>query len=275
MSTKRFNRKFELTIIVDGKSILIKDPIRIVFSADKSIFGSLNKMNILIYNLNRSSRLALVKDKEEKKDIGISLKVGYDDKVELIYSGSVQVGYNEKQGADIVTGIESHDGLIDYLFAYTSKTIGKGGNVQQAVIDDMPNTATGVISKKDALTRPKVVVGNSYTELEKSLNPDETMYIDNGVINIIKVDEAIRLTTTVVNAETGLKSTPTRENQKVTFETVLNPAVKIGHLIKLESKTAPHLDGVYKVDTINYEGDNYGQDWTQTATGRLFNNKVR
>lgn len=282
MTVKRFIRDYFLEITVDGRVIEITPPLKIVFSADKSIFGSLNKMNIQVYNLNRTNRLSLVKDAEEIKYIGVSLSVGYKrengsegndsslKESDLIFKGTVHTASNEKQGSDIITSMESLDGGYDFLNSYTSKSVGKGGDMVQAIIEDMPNTDTGVINKKDALTRPKVIVGNSIEQIQKMLNPDETWFIENEIINIIKIDELVNKNVTVVNAKTGMVSTPTRENKRITFQTKLNPSIKIGELAKIESVTAPHLDGVYRVDTIEYSGDNYGPDWDQLVTGVLF-----
>jgi len=30
--------------------------------------------------------------------------------------------------------------------------------------------------------------------------------------------------------------------------------------------TAPHLNGVYRLETITYKGDNYGSTWGQTVS---------
>ena len=61
---------------------------------------------------------------------------------------------------------------------------------------------------------------------------------------------------------------------KVTFSTLMNPFIKIGGRVNLSSKVAPHLDGIYRVDSIVYNGDNRGQDWKQDCTGFLVNSGV-
>lgn len=289
-SESRFNRIYRLNIQVDGRDILIEntksDPskdtgngLKIVFSAYKSIYGGINKMSIQIYNLNESNRLALVKDREEKKFIPFSLEIGYagisksNKKTELIFKGTVMTASSSREGVDMVTSIDSYDGGFDFINSYTNKVVKPGADPTKEIIKDMANTEEGKVDKKSNLTRPKVLVGNSTDLIEKSLNPGEIWYIDNEKIYVIKETDVTSGDVPIVSAQTGLISTPTRESKKVTFTTLMNPVIKIGNRVLIDSKTAPHLNGVYKVQTINYVGDNYGSDWNQTVTCEPFSGK--
>lgn len=270
----RFIRDYELVVRVTGGNVTVKPPMKIEFQADKSTRGQLNKIQIKLYNLSEKNRLALAKDAEQRKVIPLSLSVGYKNKLELVYKGTVHKGGNSRQGADIITTLEGLDGGFDYLNSFTNKTVASGEIVVDAVLGDMPNTTKGKINKRPVLTRPKILIGNSIQLIEDTLNPGESWYIDNEQLFIISENEVVSQLIPVVSAETGLISTPTRDSQEVTFQTLMNPSVKIGYRIKLISKTAPHLDGIYKIHTISYSGDNYGDDWSQTCTGLLASGAV-
>lgn len=279
--TSRFERTFKLIIEVDGKVIEILPPLKLVFNAYKSVFGGLNKMSMQIFNLKEDTRLRLVKDKEQVKIIKYSFETGYvgmgenKGKTELIFRGTVQEGSNSREGPDIITTLETLDGGTDFLNSYTNMTVKPGAKpIEEIINKDMPNTEIGKIDKKDNLTRPKVLVGNSVDLIEKSLNPGETWYIENEKFYIIKDEDTTSKFIPIVSAVTGLLSTPTRKDKVVTFSSLMNPSIKIGERIKLVSKTAPHLDGIYRVDTINYAGDNYGQEWDQIVSARLFSGKI-
>ena len=98
MSTPRFSRDYILRITAGGLNIEITPPIQIVFDITKSIRGGINKMNIQITNLVETKRLSLVKDTEEsEKIIPVALFVGYQDRVEMIFKGTVQTGGNARQ----------------------------------------------------------------------------------------------------------------------------------------------------------------------------------
>lgn len=263
----RFNRDYELTVKVGTtRSVIIKPPMRISFNAEKSISGGLNKMTVRIFNLKETSRMALVKDAEQIKVIPILFKVGYTGSLHLIFKGTVHRGQNSREGVDMVTELECLDGGFDFLNSFTSKTVkGKSKAIDEILID-MPNTKKGKFTVIEDVLRPKVLVGSSIKLIDEMLNDGEAWYIGDEKLYIVKDNEVVSSFVPVVNASTGLISTPSREQQKITFETMMNPTLRIAGLNKLESKTAQHLDGVYKIETISYSGDTHGKDWKQKVT---------
>ena len=270
MRTPRFNRTFTLEIDIGTRTEIIRPPMRISFEVDKSTSGGLNKAIIQLYNIEERKRLALAKDAEQnEKRIPIRLSCGYEDRQELIFKGTIFTGGTERQGPDLVTTIESQDGGFDFNNSFTSRTVIGSGLSVNAILEDMVNTGIGKITPRPVLTRPKVLVGNSAELLNSLVTPNETWYIEDEQLYIIKENEVTSRFIPVVNAATGLISTPTRENKKVTFQTLINPTVKIGRRVKLESTTAPYMNGVYRIETITYSGDNYGDAWSQTCTGML------
>jgi hypothetical protein len=269
MTNPRFSRNYVLVITVDGRNVVITPPMQIVFEVTKSIRGGLNKMNIQITNLSENKRLSLVKDAVQRKIMPVGLSVGYQDRIELIFKGTIHTGSNSRQGPDLLTSLECLDGGEDFLNSFTARTVEGGRRAIDAALEDMPNTETGKITDRPVLTRPKVLVGNSARLIDDTVGPGETWYIDNEQLYVIKDNEVTSGLKPVVSAATGLISTPTRDSKLVTFETLMNPSVKIGGLASLKSSTAPHLDGIYRIETISYGGDNYGDAWTQTCTGTL------
>jgi hypothetical protein len=250
----------------------VRPPFRVAFQVDKSTSGQLNKMNIVIYNLAEQNRLTVVKDSEENKRIPISLSVGYDGRFETIFKGSIKTGANERQGADILTKIIALDGGTDGLESFTNRTVEGGARAVDACLADMPNTGIGKINVRPILSRPKILVGNSLRLIEDTIGPGESWYIDNEQLFIVSDDEVTSNFIPVVSAATGLISTPSRESSEVTFETKINPTIKIGSRVDLRSATAPQLNGVYKVNIISYAGDNFGEAWNQVCTGKTANN---
>lgn len=267
----RFNRDYKLVITKDEKEITVSPPIRIVFDASKSINGGLNKLNLKVYNLNEATRLSIVKDKEDNTYVGIKLYVGYDNRLELIFKGSIFRAQNIREGAEYYNSIECLDGGVDYLHSFTSRTV-KGGKVVETLLQDMPNTTIGKVADIQALIRPKVLVGNTTKIIDEFVSDDMSWYIDNEQLYIIGENQVVSKLIPIVDASTGLLNTPENDLKKITFSTILNPAIRIGGQVNLISKTAPHLNGVYKVDTIVFKGDNYGNDWTQTISGYLSDN---
>ena len=264
----RFGRDFELVVRVGTKDVIINPPFRVVFDGTDSESGGLNKIQIQLYNLPERKRLLLVKDREGPAIIPVSFSVGYENNLQLLFKGAIDVGQNERQGPDIITTIGCKDGL-DTLDAFTARTVKGGQTAVNALIEDMPVTTAGKITERPVLTRPKVLVGNSLLLIEETIGPGESLFIKDEKLYILKSNEVLGRFTPLVNAATGLISTPTREANIVTFQTLMNPSIKIGKLAQLQSVTAPHLDGIYKIRDINYSGDNYGDDWSMSCTGLL------
>lgn len=263
LNSQRFGRDYELIITLNtGEAIAIKPPIRIQFDCVKSVDGGLNSCRVRIYNLSKDKRKKLIKeDTDINTKMPFLLKCGYN-KIEKIFQGFILESFSEKSGADIVTTIVAMDGLVDAQGSYTSQTVKKGDAIN-VILKDMPNTTRAKISERPVLNRAKVLVGNSLKLVENNLKDDETYFIDEGKLYIIKQNEVISDLVPLVNASTGLLLTPVKKKYEVTFNTLLNPSIKIGGQVKLESIYAENLNGTYKILTITYRGDSQGTDWSQ------------
>ena len=263
MNNDRFMRDYELIIKTNtGEAIIIRPPIRIQFDSVKSVDAGLNSCRVRIYNLSKDKRKKLVKDDTDTKTkLEFLLKAGYN-KIETLFKGFILECFSEKSGADIVTTAVSMDGLVDAQGSYTSTTVKKGDAIN-VILKDMPNTTRARISERPVVNRAKVLVGNSLKLVENNLKDDETYYIDEGKLYIIKQNEVVSDIIPLVNASTGLLNTPTKKKYEVTFNTLLNPTIRIGCQVKLESIYAENLNGTYKVLTITYRGDSNGTDWSQ------------
>jgi len=264
----RFLRDYQLTIGVGNQAVVVVPPINITFSATKSTDVALNKLILKVWNLRQSNRLALVKDEEEDEYIPLELSVGYQGRMQLLFRGSVHKGEHQREGADFVNTIECLDGGKDALSSFTSVTVRGKDQAIRAALGDMPNTAKGAITPHAQLVRPKVLVGNSARLITDMLDDDEAMFIDDEQLFVLRNDEVRSDLAPLVTARTGLMNTPQASKGEVTFQTIMNPTLKVAGLCQLESVTAPDLNGVYRIDQINYSGDYTGDDWTQVVTAK-------
>ena len=274
MPLSRFDRNYRLTVQVgDGRSVIVRPPIRVSFSADKSVSGGLNKMTIRVSNLKESNRLAVRKDKEETdKRIPLSFEVGYKGSLHLLFKGTVHRGENFREGPNLITELECLDGGHDYINSFSARTVKGKDEAVNAILSDMPNTQRGKLTTQEPLVRPRILVGSSARLIDQLLDEGQTWYIDEERLYIIQDDEVISSYVPVVSAATGLLSTPTREQRRVTFETQMNLTLRPAGLCQLISSEAPHLNGIYKIDRMGYSGDNYGTDWKQEIVAILAGN---
>lgn len=260
----RSERYYELTI----GDMLIVPPINVAFSADKSIEGGIGKLNVTVYNLNKSHRMQLEKDAEDQKYIPLQFKAGFIGQINTFFIGNVHTGRNYRNGADIITELECLDGGFDYLNSFTAKTVTTSEEALTALLDDMPHIERGKIKPLKDIIRPKVMLGPSVELLDSFLNEGDNWFIDGERLHILAENETVSETAPVISPQTGLLETPEREQTLVTVKTLFNPAILIGGPFELRSEIAPYMNGLYKVKTLNASGEYDGSTWEMTVTGR-------
>jgi len=263
----RFDRDYRLFIRLSETDVVeIKPPLRIQFEAKKTIISDVNELKLKIYNLNLDKRNKLIKDKaqqgEDDKYLQVILQVGYVDNLIDVFIGNVYEAGTQKQGADFITTIVCKDGGFDFRNSFTSKTVTPSVSIIDELLKDMPNIKKGKVTTSNPRVRPKVLVGATADLIQENLNNNETFFIDNEKLNIIKEDEIIDDIAVVVSSNTGLLNTPQKQETFVIAETLMNPAIKTGGQVQLISDII-ELNNLYRVDTIEFKGDFRGQDWKQ------------
>lgn len=297
-----FYRDYRLTVGIGNQAVIIEPPITVSFKALETVDKkSLGKLSVSINGLKPSTRLQLLKSEDEEKYIPVRLEVGYDGKLRQVFQGSVKSGAVKREGAIHIVSLECEDGGHDYINAFTSRTVRGKDQVVDSVLQDMPNTKKGSVTKQQALIRPKVLVGSSSKILTDTLASDESFFIKDERVHILKANEVTSGNIPVVNARSGLLNTPqatkisaqddggkkakmpTNEPDtdpagkkdtdsstlaksskgQIVFDTKLNPMLVIGGLCAVESVTNPALNGVYKIYQIETSGQNKGAAWYQ------------
>lgn len=297
-----FYRDYRLTVGIGNQAVIIEPPITVSFKALETVDKkSLGKLSVSINGLKPSTRLQLVKPEDEEKYIPVRLEVGYDGKLRQVFQGSVKSGAVKREGAIHIVSLECEDGGHDYINSFTSRTVRGKEQVVDSVLQDMPNTKKGSVTKQQALIRPKVLVGSSSKIISDMLAPDEDFFIKDERLHILKSHEVTSGNIPVVNARSGLLNTPqatkisaqddggekakkpTNEPDtdpagkkdtdsstlaksskgQIVFDTKLNPMLVIGGLCAVESVTNPALNGVYKIYQIETSGQNNGAAWYQ------------
>ena len=297
-----FYRDYRLTVGIGNQAVIIQPPITISFKALESVNKkSLGKLSVSVNGLKPSTRLQLVKAEDEDKYIPVRLEVGYNGRLRQVFQGSVKSGAVKREGPIHIVSLECEDGGHDYINAFTSRTVRGKNQVVDSVLQDMPNTKKGSVTKQQALIRPKVLVGSSSKIISDMLAPDEDFFIKDERLHILKSHEVTSGNIPVVNARSGLLNTPqatkisaqddggkkakkptnepdtdpagkkdtdsstlTKSSKgQIVFDTKLNPMLVIGGLCAVESVTNPALNGVYKIYQIETSGQNNGAAWYQ------------
>ncbi len=303
-----FYRDYRLTVGIGNQAVIIEPPMSVSFKALETVDKkSLGKLSASINGLKPSTRLQLVKAEDDKKYIPIRLEVGYNGKLRQVFQGSVKSGAVNREGPIHVVSLECEDGGHDYINSFTSRTVRGKEQVVDSVLLDMPNTKKGSVTSQQQLIRPKVLVGSSSKILTDMLAPDESFFIKDERVHILKDNEVTSGNIPVVNARSGLLNTPqstkgsaqadgsqkpastnspkndpggvskddvdsstlvSQVKGQIVFDTRLNPMLRIGGLCAMESYTNPALNGVYKIYQIETSGQYTGAAWSQKVTAR-------
>lgn len=267
----RFNRDYRLKIKIGNDLLEIKPPIRISFTGTRSMGTLSNVFDISIYNLSRNTYKRMTKDPDtragqfEFNNYTFIFEGGYEDKIGVIFAGQIHVASTVRDGENFITTISAIAGLHDLKYAFISQTV-NNVDIPDFVIKKMGITNKGKISSEIAkLKRPKVLLGNAFKILEDTY-PEFNVFIDNNSCFILKDGETTTDFIPVVDAGTGLIGTPTRLQQRVNFSTLLNPDIILGGNIDLKATVDDYINGIYNVESIEYSGDNYSNDWQQNIT---------
>lgn len=277
MSRELYIRKVVLEVIpAVGNGRRIQD-LRIKFSCEKQNEGTPNKAEIEIYNLSGATRSIM-----EAKNTKVRLYVGYlgltknafinaginlNSSVELIFVGNVNKVTHDIQTPDIITKLEVKDGENAYRNAKIEKGYPPNSTLKNIFKDlndsmNIPAGSQEVIPDfkyangltLSGLTRDHLDVLCRANGLEWSIQ-DETL-------QIIKRKKGTTDFAVVLSAETGLVGTPNKTDKGVEFESLLQPLLRPGRKVKLESKI---LSGTYIVRKVKHEGDSQEGKFTSSC----------
>lgn len=243
-------------------------PLRVKFDIDKNMIGSSNKSKIEIYNLSTQSRMAI------KKGYVLQLNAGYNGLIEQLFVGNVVTPISKRKDADIITEIECGDGESSITFARLDKSYGAGVKLSD-ILQDVARAMGSATTYNPLATNAGIAVGipdlvfnkgfvasgACRDSLDKLLKPQGLEWsIQNGNLNIIPITAYNGASAIIVSSDTGMIGVPSQNDFFTQFESLLNPKLVPGQLIKMESENTA-LNGFYKIRRSHFEGDSHDTKW--------------
>ncbi len=265
---QQFLKKVRLTVsgLVINPGGMNVHELKIGFSVSKTISSTANTAEIEIWNLNEGHRNALGKELDE-----VTLEAGYmpplgGDNVGVIFKGQMRDVEHRRDGPDIISKISCGDGDKAFRKATTSKSFPAGTPVKDVMEEIYSQLAKEGVSKgewkfpddmKD-FKRPYALCGACTREADR-IGRGKGFYwsVQNGVMEIVPGDDSLS-GTVFLSSKTGLVETPTITDNGVKFQALLNPEVRPGRRVQIESETLEMNGegGLYRVSQVTYEGDN-------------------
>jgi len=287
-----FIRQIQLDINVNGEltsylSDGSRDKLAISFSVSKTMSSSPNESTIVLKNLAPATRFALMSPDNKVK---ASIYVGYqqDKAMTLLATGDVLRAMSVRNGVENCTTLSIMDGVGGIQLGIINQTFA-GGTPKKSVITALATAFNNVVDVNGNKIN-NIVVNPARIEVSGSLDSRGivasgriagqldhlarqwgfTWSIQDGIFQAINdvpsTTSAFDIYKISYKDKTLFKAAPELGNQYqrqtgMNIEALLNPKVKAGDRIDLESEFYPQYNGRYLVQTIDFRGDTWGIDW--------------
>lgn len=268
----QYLRKWNLIASDKSGEGLDLSPLRCSFLVKKTDSQTPNEAEFSIYNISKATS-----NKLKKSFTKIIFSAGYQANYGLIFSGNIISFEQSKDGPNSVLKIKAGDGDEAYNYTVINKTLAAGATPDQIIKE--ASGAMGVPIgykselRKDALPRGKVMYGAPHAVLrEQSANQKCTWSIQDGELLILKRTEVKKGTAILLSKDSGLLGLPSLNEDGVAATCLLNPKLKIGSVVELESEYLDELNGQYRLISIEHKGDTQSNEWISNFTGLNVNN---
>lgn len=262
---KQFGRQWKLDISNEQETLSITQ-LRVAFEIDKTINEKPNPAKIQVWNLNRDHINQLLSQDYKK----VALSVGYNE-LRQIYSGDITKVRIQRDGLDFVLTLECSDGHAAYTQSRAKTTL-KAGATDKQIVEEiqktMPKVQAGAmdIPNQRKLPRGRVLNGNSRDILTKvARNNGADWSIQDGSLIFLPKDKVLNDEAVLISQDTGMINAPEQTDDGLEITCLLNPALQIGGLVKVES-IIEYFNGEYKVIKLAHSGDGLGGDWQSKMT---------
>lgn len=188
-----------------------------------------------------------------------------------IYSGDITKVRIQREGLDFILTLECSDGHVAYTQSRAKTTL-KAGATDKQIVEEiqktMPKVQAGAIDipNKRQLPRGRVLNGDSREILNRvARNNGADWSIQDGSLVFLPKDKVLSDDAVLISQDTGMINAPEQTDDGLEITCLLNPALQIGGLIKLES-IIEYFNGEYKVVKLAHSGDGMGGDWHSKMT---------
>lgn len=251
-----------------------KKGLRVEFTVKRTLTKEPNTCEITIYNLAPSTRADF-----EKKPATVTLHAGYDRVPRLLFTGDLRKAWSEKDGTLWKTYIRVGDGARAYAHARISRSYKPPIQVRKVLQDaansmglDLPPEIEQSVELKQSLSSGISLHGPTRDVLTRLLAPYGYGWsVQNGTLQIVR-DGDTRGEAFLINADTGLKNSPTRETSdkalerlELNMDVALFPELFPSGLIKLESDA---FEGTFRMLEVTHTGDSAGDEWNSKVKAR-------
>lgn len=260
-----FNRAAELIVGVPGQVGRDFSNLRIQFQIEKTSESNSNTSRIVIFNLNKENRAFC-----EQVNLDCFLSAGYapigqEPLIESIFQGDIKKGKveNKLSGSDWQTRFEVGDGERALVETKFNKSFAKGANLQ-AMIEEVSKSLGKPLSTIKGIQNK--VFKNGVTLSGSAKDILDGLTVEGGVEWSVQDNEIIVLPPTIddgqgsflISRDTGMIGSPIKREKGVEFVVALNPKLRPGKKVRLQSK---YLEGDFRIRKVVHDGDTLEGPW--------------
>ncbi|HBP5358079.1 MULTISPECIES: phage protein [Pseudomonas aeruginosa group] len=267
-----YGRRYRLELSKAGEYLVV-EKLRVAFELTKSADSTPNQIRVRIWNLSRERIDQLLRGDFQSA----RLWAGYEELRLLFLADIIKIGV-KREDMDWIVELECGDGDRDYHQSYVSQTLSAGTSSERlvgAALASMPNTSLGQLElpRPQRLPRARVLFGATRDVLSDLAGwQDANWSIQDGQLQILPYDRVLDDELILLSEEAGMLGSPQLGDDGLTITCLLNPALRVGGQVRLESRL-DWLNGDYKIVRIHYQGDALEQHWKSTVT--VVNQQVR
>jgi hypothetical protein len=270
------------------------DDFRVSFIVKRGDLQTPNSCDVRIYNLSDQTANVI----SGKEYTQLTLNAGYAGNSGLIFKGTIkQVRKGRVNQLDSYVDVTAADGDEAYNFAPIFVSVKSGttpGQLADILLQSFQSktyvTQTVVQGyqpnfPKNGCVRGKVLYGMARDEARYFAWANNCAYsVQDSTLNFIPFTSYVPGPIPVISPTTGLIGVPEQTNGGIRIKTLLNPNIKVGQLIKLDSKNInlfrysldylsigsnltlknvikTNADGLYYVMVANHSGDTRATEW--------------
>lgn len=251
-------RTVVLTIVPITGSPKIIDGLRITFGIEKTNEPHPNTAQIEIYNLSEHTRSQL-----EGKGTRVLLEAGYQQNIATVFQGNVTKVVHKIAGPDIITTIEGGDGDNVFRNARIDRGFPPGTSHAQ-IFDDLANAMQLPMSAQVGIPQGQFAHGLTLSgyvrdHLDYLTDKDSLEWsIQDETLQIVPRRQSTVDAIVVLSPTTGLVGSPNKTKDGVEFTSLLQPRLRPGRRVQVDSRL---LQGLFKVRKVTHKGDAHRGDF--------------
>jgi hypothetical protein len=270
-----FGRRVAVTVGIGGGQALRVTGLDVAFRVSKTLAREPNTAEVQLWNLAPSTRQRFEAVKRQR----IRIEAGYGDGLGVIFEGDLRKGASHRDGPAVVTTLEAADGERAYRGARVNRSFGPDTSLRSVIESVARSLGLGLgnldeVSDADfeglgqSYAEGTVVSGPARDELDGLLRSAGIEWlIQDGVLQLLVRDRALRATAVRLTPGTGLVESPSLDSENVLrARALLQPGIYPGRKVVVESE---FITGTYRVQRAEYLGDTRGGDWIVEIEGKV------